>query len=63
MIRRITYLLPVKASRPADTAEGMPVKAMTQDMMEDVAIRKMMMPVISAESRRIFGISLTLIVR
>ena len=56
-------MLPVKASRPADTAEGIPVKAMTQDMMEDVAIRKMMIPVISAESRRIFGISLTLMVR
>ena len=43
----------------SDTAVGMPVKAMTQLMMLDTPIRKMIMPVISALSRKILGSSLS----
>ena len=60
MRNRITYLLLLMESRALDTRDGMLVNAMTQDMMLDTPIRKMMMPVISALSRRILGISFSL---
>ena len=63
MIRRMTYLLLVSESRAAETAAGIFVNAMTQDMMLEQPIRKMMMPVISALSRKIFGSSLGLMER
>ena len=44
-----------------DTNVGILVNAITHDMMLDTPIRKMMIPVISALSRRIFGSSLILI--
>ena len=55
MRNRITYLLLLMESRALDTRDGILVNAMTQDMMLDTPIRKMMMPVISALSRRILG--------
>ena len=61
MIKRITYRLLLIPSMASDTAEGMPVNAMTQLMMLDTPIRKMMIPVISALSRKILGSSETLI--
>ena len=55
-----TSLLLLMESRALDTRDGMLVNAMTQDMMLDTPIRKMIMPVISALSRRILGISFSL---
>ena len=63
MIRRMTYLLLVRESRADETAAGIFVNAMTQDMMLEQPIRKMMIPVISALSRKIFGSSLGLMER
>ena len=57
MMKRITYRLLLIPSIASDTAVGIPVKAMTQLMMLDTPIRKMMMPVISALSRKILGSS------
>ena len=41
----------------SETAVGIPVKAMTQLMMLETPIKKMMIPVISALSKNIFGSS------
>ena len=57
MIKRITYRLSLIPSIASDTAVGMPVNAITQLMMLDTPIRKMIIPVISALSRKIFGSS------
>ena len=57
MIKRITYRLLLIPNIASDTAVGIPVKAITQLMMLDTPIRKIMMPVISALSRKILGSS------
>ena len=44
-----------------DIAAGIPVNAITHDIMLDTPIRKIIIPVISALSIRSFGSSLTLI--
>ena len=54
-------LLSVKPSSPSLTSCGMPVNAMTHDMIEDTPIKKMMMPVICALSLKMAGKSLHLI--
>lgn len=61
IINRMTILLLLIASRPLDTSVGILVNAITQDMILDTPIRKMMIPVISALSFRSFGISFILI--
>ena len=43
--------------------EGMPVKAIAHDIMEDRPIMNVIVPVIFAESRMIFGRSVTLMER
>ena len=58
---KITNLLLLTESSAVDTSSGIFVNAITHDMMLDTPIRKMMIPVISALSRRIFGSSLILI--
>ena len=58
---KITNLLLLTESSAVDTSSGILVNAITHDMMLDTPIRKMMIPVISALSRRIFGSSLILI--
>ena len=60
IINRITNLLSLIASRPSETSDGILVKAITQDIMLETPIRKIMIPVISALSLRIRGISLSL---
>ena len=50
---RMMYLLSVKDSIADDTICGIPVNAITQDMMDDTPIKKMMIPVISALSLKI----------
>ena len=59
--RKMTYLLLLIARSPADTIAGIFVNAITHDMILDTPIRKMMIPVISALSLKIFGSSLILI--
>ena len=54
MITRITYRLSLIPSIASDTAVGMPVNAITQLMMLDTPIRKMIIPVISALSKEDF---------
>ena len=61
IIRRITYLLLLILSITPDIAAGIPVNAITHDIMLDTPIRKIIIPVISALSIRSFGSSLTLI--
>ena len=55
IISNITYRLPVRLSKALEMAEGIPVNAMTHDMILDTPIRKIMMPVISALSLKILG--------
>ena len=55
MSTRMTYLFRVSERMPPAIRSGRPVKAMTQDMMEDRPIMRAMMPVILAESRMMRG--------
>ncbi|CUN62179.1 Uncharacterised protein [Hungatella hathewayi] len=57
MINRITYRLLLMLNMASETAVGIPVKAITQLMMLETPIKKMMIPVISALSKNIFGSS------
>ena len=60
IINRITNLLSLIDSSHSETSDGIFVKAITQDIMLETPIRKIMIPVISALSLRIRGISLSL---
>ena len=55
---KMMYLLSVIPRSASDTSCGMPVNAMTQDMIEETPIKKMMIPVICALSFKIAGTSL-----
>lgn len=59
---RITYLFCVKPRREDETAFGIPVKAITHDIILETPIRKMIIPVILALSKNILAISLNEIV-
>ncbi len=52
-MNRITNLLSLIDSSPLETSDGILVKAMTQDIMLETPIRKIIIPVISALSLRI----------
>lgn len=58
MINNITYLLLLILSIASETADGIPVNAITHDMILDTPIRKIMIPDISALSLIICGTSL-----
>ena len=53
IMNRITNLLSLIDSSPLETSDGILVKAMTQDIMLETPIRKIIIPVISALSLRI----------
>ena len=53
----MTYRLLLMLNMASETAVGIPVKAITQLMMLETPIKKMMIPVISALSKNIFGSS------
>ena len=57
IINRMTYRLLLIPSIASETAPGIPVKAITQLIMLDTPIRKMIIPVIYALSRKISGSS------
>ena len=61
IISKITYLLLLIPSITPDIAAGIPVKAITHDIMLDTPIRNIIIPVISALSTRSLGSSLILI--
>ena len=50
MTIRITYRLLLMPSMAPEMAEGSPVNAITQDMILETPMRKMIMPVVSALS-------------
>ena len=55
IINRMTYLLLEIDNNPFETIVGMFVKAITQDMILETPIKKIMIPVISALALKISG--------